>query len=46
MSSLEVDAVEVVEAVHRVAQGLIVLLLDQQVVVRIVDGLDVQLEER
>ena len=40
------NVVEVVEAVDRVAEGLIVFLLDQQVVVRIVDGLDVQLGER
>ena len=37
------DIVEVVKAVYRVPEGLVVFLLDEQVVVRVVDGLDVQL---
>ena len=42
----KLDVVEVVEAVDRITECLVVLLLDEQVVVRVVDGLDVQLEER
>ena len=38
------DIVEVVEAVDGIPQCLVVLLLDEQVVVGIVDGLDVELQ--
>ena len=40
----EADIVEVIEAVYRVTKSLVVLLLDEQGVVRLVDGLDVQLQ--
>ena len=40
----EIDVVEVVEAVDRVPQRLVVLLLDEQVVVGVVDGFDVELQ--
>ena len=40
----QLQVVEVVEAVDRVPQRLVVLLLDEQVVVGIVDGLDVELQ--
>ena len=39
----EVDVIEVVEAVYRVSQGLEVLFFDQKIVIRIVDGRNVQL---
>lgn len=39
----ELHVVEVVEAVDRVAKGLVVLFLNKQVVVRLVDRLDVEL---
>ena len=39
----KLDVVEVVEAVDRITECLVVLLLDEQVVVRIVDSLDVEL---
>ena len=39
----QLNVLEVVEAVDRVAKGLVVLLLDEQGVVRLVDRLDVQL---
>ena len=39
----QLDVVEVVEAVDRVAQGLVVLLFNEQVVVGIVDCLDIEL---
>ena len=42
----QLDVVEVVEAVDRVPQRLVVLLLDEKVVVGIVDSLDVQLSRR
>ena len=39
----KLDVVEVVEAVDRVAQGLVVLLFNEQVVVGIVHCLDIEL---
>jgi len=39
----EPDVVEIVEAIDRITESLVVLLLDQQIVVCIVDGLDVEL---
>ena len=42
----KVDVVEVVEGVDRVAQSLVILLLDEQIVVCVVDGFDVELEAR
>ena len=39
----KVDVIEVVEAVDRVSQGLEVLFFDQKIVIRIVDGRNVQL---
>ena len=39
----KLDVVEVVEAVDRITESLVVLFLNKQVVVRIVDSLDVQL---
>ena len=41
----QLQVVEVVEAVDRVPQRLVVLLLDEQVVVCIIDSLDVELEK-
>ena len=40
----QLQVVEVVEAVDRVPQRLVVLLLNEQVVVGIVDGFDVELQ--
>lgn len=37
------DVVEVVEAIDGVAQRLVVLLLDEQIVVRVVDSFDIEL---
>ena len=42
----QLDVVEVVEAVDGIPQCLVVLLLDEQVVVGIVDGFDVELRGR
>ena len=39
----QLDVVEVVEAVYRIAQGLVVFFLDEQGVVCLVDGLDIEL---
>ena len=38
------DVVEVVEAIYRVAEGLVVLFLNKERVVRLVDSSDVELE--
>ena len=42
----QADVVEVVEAVDRVPQGLVILLFDEKVVVDIVHRLDVQLRRQ
>ena len=42
-SPCQFQVVEVVKAVNRVSQGLVVLLFDQQVVVGVVDSFDVTL---
>lgn len=39
----ECNIIKVVETVDGVAQGFVVLLFDEEIVVSIVDGLDVQL---
>ena len=39
----KLDVVEVVKAVDRIPQRLVVLFLDEQIVVRIIDRLDVEL---
>lgn len=39
----ETDVVEVVEAVDGIAEGLVILFLNQEVIVRIVDSFDVEL---
>lgn len=40
------DIVEVVEAVDRVTQSVVVFFFDQQSVVRVIDRLDVELRKR
>jgi len=42
----QLDVFEVVEAVDGVAKGFVVLLLDEQAVVSLIDGLNVQLNGR
>ena len=39
----KLDVVEVVKAIDRIPQRLVVLFLDEQVVVRVIDRLDVEL---
>ena len=40
----QLDIVEVVEAIDRITERLVVFLLNEEVVVRVVDGLDVELD--
>lgn len=42
----QIDVVEVIEAVDRMAESLEVLLLDKQIVIRIVDRFDVEVLHR
>lgn len=42
----QADGVEVVKAVNRISQCVVVLLLNEQLVVRIVDSFDVELKNR
>ena len=39
----EADVVEIIEAVDRITQCLVVLFLNEQIVVRVVDGFNVEL---
>ncbi len=41
----EVDIVEVVEAVYRVSESLEVFLLDQEIIVRLIDSLNIELKK-
>ncbi len=42
----KVDVVEVVEAVDRVAQSFVIFLFDEQVIVCVVNGLEVELRQK
>ena len=39
----QLDVIEVVETVNGISESLVVFLLDKQIVVRVVDGLNVEL---
>ena len=39
----QLDVIEVVETVNGISESLVVFLLDKQIVVRVIDGLNVEL---